>query len=575
MIGDKAGGTLSESCVAELQCLICHKILRKAGSHFTQYHHLTPQEYYDRFVKSPGEGVCQVCGLSTRFVNVRQGYATTCSRVCNAKNPDRVKKARETLERNYGVSFPLQSEEIRRKVKDTNLSRYGSENPAQNPEIRDRARKTSRDTYGVDVPSQSPLVQEKTRDTNRERYGVDWVSQNREIRKKQERTNCQKYGNSVPSTTDKVKEKTRATNRARYGADSFTQTQAFKECMSRKAQETVETFEHEHDVVHLSKVIQEYGQGWYKALDVPLVFHNSNAYVPRELLKDVEKYRKETGRSVFEREVHAFVERVYDGEVIVNSRSVIPPRELDIVVPDKNVAIECNGDFWHSEMAGKDRNYHLNKTIATEAQGMRLIHIGEWEWYSKKDICQSIVSSALGIVDTVIYARKCDVGTVSTQEARAFLEANHLQGFVGAEWCLGLFYEGELVQMISIGRSRFTQGEHELLRMATRLYTRVVGGFSRLLSHTPERFFPLVSYVDRSKFTGASYRANGFIVEGFSEPGYSYVRQGERVSRYQAHKSKLPSLLGDNFNPELSETDNMIRNGFVKIYDCGTMKVRK
>ena len=36
-------------------------------------------------------------------------------------------------------------------------------------------------------------------------------------------------------------------------------------------------------------------------------------------------------------------------------------------------------------------------------------------------------------------------------------------------------------------------------------------------------------------------------------------------------KHKLVKLLGDKFNPTLSESDNMKNNQFSKVYDCGNM----
>ena len=55
-------------------------------------------------------------------------------------------------------------------------------------------------------------------------------------------------------------------------------------------------------------------------------------------------------------------------------------------------------------------------------------------------------------------------------------------------------------------------------------------------------------------------------------PNYKYLKDTEVLSRYQCQKHKLAELLGpDNFNPEISETENMLSNGYVKMYDCGNL----
>jgi G:T-mismatch repair DNA endonuclease (very short patch repair protein) len=66
-----------------------------------------------------------------------------------------------------------------------------------------------------------------------------------------------------------------------------------------------------------------------------------------------------------EREVYEFILSLYNKEIIRNDRTVLNGKELDIYLPDYNLAIEFNGLYWHSEdYVGK--NYHLNKTIECE-----------------------------------------------------------------------------------------------------------------------------------------------------------------------------------------------------------------
>lgn len=43
-----------------------------------------------------------------------------------------------------------------------------------------------------------------------------------------------------------------------------------------------------------------------------------------------------------------------------NNRSILDGLELDFVLPDYNIAIECNGYYWHSDQF-KTVNYHTNK----------------------------------------------------------------------------------------------------------------------------------------------------------------------------------------------------------------------
>ena len=62
-------------------------------------------------------------------------------------------------------------------------------------------------------------------------------------------------------------------------------------------------------------------------------------------------------------------------DIETNNRSLIAPYELDIAIPEKKIAIEYNGLYWHSEGQGKGYRYHLNKYLACKEKGYRLIPV--------------------------------------------------------------------------------------------------------------------------------------------------------------------------------------------------------
>ena len=44
-----------------------------------------------------------------------------------------------------------------------------------------------------------------------------------------------------------------------------------------------------------------------------------------------------------------------------------------------------------------------------------------------------------------------------------------------------------------------------------------------------------------------------------------------KISRIQAQKHKLKKLLGDNFNPDLTEAKNMRDAGYERVWNCGNL----
>lgn len=87
---------------------------------------------------------------------------------------DKIKKASEIR---YGVSYSFQSDEVKNKSKATKLARYNDENYNNS----DKAKETNLSKYGVENPTQSNIVRDKMKQTCLERYGVDNAYKSREL----------------------------------------------------------------------------------------------------------------------------------------------------------------------------------------------------------------------------------------------------------------------------------------------------------------------------------------------------------------------------------------------------------
>lgn len=256
---------------------------------------------------------------------------------------------------------------------------------------------------------------------------------------------------------------------------------------------------------------------------------------------------------------------------IPNDRKILGGKELDIVLPDYHLAIEYNGLYWHSEANGRFANYHVDKLNATEAKGYQLFNIVEI--IDDLDIWKSMILARLGMAQR-IPARKCELRTLAYRDVRDFLAENHLQGSAVSSVQYGLFYDGELVEVMTFAKPRFArQYNFELVRLCTKKGLVVVGGASRLWTAF-RREHPtasVISYANRRFSQGKVYRTLGFSLVKTTAPNYVYVRQDEVVTRYQAQKHRLPQLLGEGYDPNLSEFENMSKAGFERMYDCGNM----
>lgn len=283
--------------------------------------------------------------------------------------------------------------------------------------------------------------------------------------------------------------------------------------------------------------------------------------------------KKSKGFSKGEKEVLDFVKSIYKGDIIENDRNVVKPKELDIYIPEKNFAIEYDGLYWHSEASGCSSNYHIEKTNKCNELGIRLLNVYENEWRNKKEIVKSMIASALGVYERKIFARNCELREVKDkEEVRKLFDENHLQGTVKKySKVLGLYYKDELVQACMFGIQHFGKnGDMELYRMVTLKNTQVLGGFSKIMKHCGYR--KVVSYVSLRTFNASGYYNSGWNLEHIAAPSFCITDGMNTFSRQEFKKEKCLKRF-DNVTPDMTEREMCMKNGFYRLWDCGTYKV--
>lgn len=258
------------------------------------------------------------------------------------------------------------------------------------------------------------------------------------------------------------------------------------------------------------------------------------------------------------------------------------PLESDIYLPDHGIAIEVNGLYWHSSAspAACDRDWLVNhqyrKQVQAEANGVRLVHYYEDEILHKQPIVRSHLLNILDLQTTKIMARKTQIVDVGWRQAKDFYDQHHLQGAGRPADTKGLVSNGELVAVMSCGKSvahrhRAKADEIELIRFASSV--RVVGGASKLLTAFIREYNPqsVVSYSDNRISQGRLYRSLGFSCDREVPPDYMYVEQGVRRHKSNYTRAKLRERWAD-FDENLTEEANCANHRIFKIYNCGLKK---
>lgn len=516
-------------------------------------------------------------------------------------------KARETLRRKLGVDHPSQSEEIKEKMRKTSQAKYGANNPMQNEEVarkcvesynKTREQKTGTanfselsegDLYDLYITQnlsakqiaekygrepgtvlalmsergikKSRVLTEKHRaETSIENWGTPYPIAAEEVRQKGRQTKIERYGTDNTSSLPWVQEKFRQTCREKYGVDN--PNKLLEIVLKRVHTRCGDGYPTE--IMNIREKMIEYLDSLPFPLSIPEIAEGlkvSYSSFLHNLLKfNLKEHPNVIYNPLFSKEEKEVVDFIKELGITVeeNTWGVIPDYELDVYIPDKKIAIEYNGDFWHCELR-KPIKYHQKKSQLCEERGIFLYHIFEYEW-NDKDKKRKILAhlkSLLGVNSRTIYARACEIKEVSSQDKKEFLEENHLQGDDSSTIRYGLYCQDELVSLMTFGRPRFTKKyQWEILRFCSKEGVSVVGGASKLFKHFLENSEgSIVSYSNFAKMSGNLYPMLGFVYVGLSKPSYVWFKGRQVLTRFQTQVK--------------NEIETMHNEGYNRIFDCG------
>lgn len=515
------------------------------------------------------------CNNLTQYKMAKSKFDEYCCPQCYRTDPTAYQKQHSVMMERYGVVTINQLESGKDRFKATNLKKHGVDHPMKLQQFKDKVQKSKEEN-----DPGSLIATAKRRVTNLSKYGtptyaaslidpdslskmndVGWITKNWVTMYRSGEDIIKELGISLTTWYRHLKLHNIDRQSTRYSMLLHLKQQ-FCGDITRLT-----------DIDWLKDMVSV--QGWGSS-DVSFILNVDSGIVRKQIkIYNIQSANKKS-RSIssYELELREFVTSNYTGKIIFNDRQSIAPKELDILLPELNLAIEMNGVSYHSEvLGGKGRKYHINKHLECERSGIRLIQIWGNEWKCKKDIVKGRLLSIFNS-SARIFARKCEIIALANLESSQFFDSNHMQGDSSAPIVYGLTYRGKVVAAISFGSPRFgTTHQYELIRYCNKIGTNVVGGASRLLNHFIRQYNPtsIITYSAVRWNTGNMYSKLGFSHIGRSKPGYYYFHTSncnEMFHRFKFQKHKLASILS-SFDPTLSEFENMLNHGYDRIWDCG------
>lgn len=502
----------------KVKCMICEKEMRIINTGHLSSHNLTLDEYREKFPNSPWR--CEDMRLN--MINSHKGHVSPIKGT--KMNEERLKIHREAM-----------------KKREENRIAEGKPHPAKGRVVSEETKEKLRQAnLGKSLPQET----------------IDKIVATR-------KRNGKKY--TKAPHTEETKEKLREYNR---------------NMREERNKELIEKYKLKAEESNL--IILDYWNSNHNKLSGNLKCTICNTEFERTLQVFNEcKFHTEicpvcfppiAGYSYQEKELLDNIKSFYSGIIKENDRYILGnKKEIDIYIPETNLAIEYCGMYWHSEKMGKDQYYHVDKYQLCKEKGIKLLTIFEYEWLNKKDIVLSILKAKLGIFEKRIQARKCEIKEIDHKLSKEFLIQNHLKGQDQSSVRYGLFFNDELVSIMTFSKKSLSRkiNDWEISRFCNKLNYSVIGGASKLFSYFIRNNNPskIITYSDLRYGEGNVYSQLGFVQQQNTVPGYWYFKNNELelIHRFTLRKKS-------NEPKELTEKQLREKEGYLIIYDCGNAK---
>ena len=557
-----------------MQCKLCNKEFEigRLQIHLKTIHKQNLEEYYIKNINPNYNDKCPICNNKTKFIGFKNGYSKTCgNRSCISKLINTTSKEKQ-IEGCKLRNYKWKNELINGKTKQQIIIQKGQEKrdikQKNTNEKISKALKGNELISGDNNSMRNPKTVQKLKLVFKEKYGVNWITQNENVKKQIKQTIINNYG-----------------------VDNYVKTEEYKKKMfeinKEKMIERINKYFEANQLELITNI-----NITYRNETTPIQFKCKKCgTIHTKIWNAIDQWwnckvcNPNISTSNYEKEITEFLQSnnilfEKSSKIIKNPESE-KSFEIDFNILNKNLAIEFDGLYWHSNKHQLNDNYHLQKTLLCLQKNIQLIHIFEDEWILKKEIVLSRLRNLLGLIKEKIFARKCEVKIIDFKTKNEFLEKNHIQGKDISMINIGLYYENELVSIMTFSSGNISKGEKrkegvwELNRFCNKININVIGGAGKLLSYFKKNYQwkKIYSYADRRWSNGNLYEKLGFSLDHETPPNYWYMNLSKTIKRFHRfnfRKNVLKKM--KEYREDLSEMEIMEKEGWNWIYDCGSLK---
>ena len=257
----------------------------------------------------------------------------------------------------YGVENISQSDRYKNKIKTRS-----KEEVAKSSEKR---KKTNIQKYGCEHVLQVDTIKQAAKQTCLDRYGSENFATSTGFRETLHSANRKKYGVEHPMKLEKYKQQYVSTCLTKYGVSNYAKTNKFKQNQLDSTLKKFDNLEFQTIFNDRELSINFLQQHRLSVAELSKYFNVSGPTIEGWLVRNnLKEYAVHT-RSSYENQIA----ELFPNFMRTNRTALGNGKELDFYDPTKNVAIEFNGTYWHSDIGGTPKNYHFenqNKQLQKE-----------------------------------------------------------------------------------------------------------------------------------------------------------------------------------------------------------------
>lgn len=469
------------------------------------------------------------------FVTYEKGYSTKCSMGFRCQDYKNIKlKEQSSYRKEHAAEIGPQGF----KAQSTMQEKY-STSDANHEIFKEKRIQTNNERYGTEHPMQSSIIKEKSIATTLDRYGVRYANQHHSVKSKIQDTNLQRYGTKTFAESKAAKLQVNESRIKRFKKAGYTSN--FKSD-SFKLDDTNYSFTCDK----CNNIFNHQFTEWKRLPKCPICYPS--------------------GISSIHMELYEYIEELYDGVIINNDRTAIKPQELDIFLPEKNIAFEMNGLFWHNIDTNEHITeiYHQDKYLKCKENGITLYNIFEDDWLNKKDLVKKMIYNIFNEKENITNTQIKELTITETQK---FFNTNTYQKYDKSEINIGLVYKNEIKSVISFSKMRNGYKLNQYI-------SNIKDSYSEIFEYFKEKYKPefVIGYSNPEYNQGLELEALGFVFNKLTYPQYTFVVNEERLTRKEFLKGKDISEIIENYEFSLSEEENLFVYDYYKIYDCGNAR---